>query len=417
MAQLTDDCFAFNGKLLPLAEAEHLIAARYHCALASEPVPLGEALGRVLATPLIAGVAVPPTDNSAVDGYAVHFDDLLPDRPTLLPLSGRETAGHPSGAALPRGTAARVFTGAVMPPGADTVLMQEDCSVAPEGVLLPAGIARGANRRRAGEDVARGDLALPEGHRLTPPDLALLGALGCAEVAVRCRLRAALFSTGDEVAEPGNDLAPGRIFDANRFMLAALLRRLGVDVSDGGILPDNVDRIRDALRDAAARHDVVITSGGVSTGDEDHVRTAIAAIGQLQFWRVAIRPGRPVALGEACGSPLIGLPGNPVAALVTFITVARAVLDRLAGARRVALPRFPAVSAFAYRKKRGRREYPRVTLRADGTVLQAHLFPKLGAGIITSLTHGDALMELDEDNAGIAAGDVVPVLPLSVLYG
>jgi molybdopterin molybdotransferase len=417
MAQLTDDCFAFGGRLIPLAEAERLIAERYGCVVGSEMVRLAEGCGRVLAAPVAAGVAVPPSDNAAVDGFAIRLDDLLADRPTLLKLAGREAAGHPTGAALPRGRAARVFTGAVMPPGADTVLMQEDCTLTPEGVVVPTGIARGANRRCAGEDVALGETVLPQGRRLTPADLALLAALGRAEVEVRRPLRAALFSTGDELTEPGSALAAGRIFDANRFMLGAMLRRLGVEVQDGGILPDNESHISGALRDAAATHDVVITSGGVSTGEEDHVRSAIGAFGQVTFWRVAIRPGRPVALGEAFGIPLIGLPGNPVAALVTFVTIARVAIDRLAGALPVHLPRFPVVSALKYRKKPGRREYPRVTLEADGAVLRGRLFPKFGAGIITSLTHADALLELAEDSSGLMPGDVVPAIPLGLLFG
>ena len=416
MTQLTDDCFAFGGQLLPLATAKRLITERYRCVAASERVPLKNGVGRVLGVPINANVPVPPFDNSAVDGFAVRFDDLLPDGPTLLPLTGREAAGHPSGMALPRGAAARVFTGAVMPAGSDTVIIQEDCRVMPTAVLVPAGISRGVNRRCAGEDISVGEQALPKGRRLTPVDLALLGALGCAEIEVRRPLRAALFSTGDELIDPGINLSAGRIFDANRFMLGALLRQLGIEVEDGGILPDDEQRIRSALCSAAAGHDVVITSGGVSTGEEDHVRNAIGAVGELRLWRVAIRPGRPVALGELSGVPLIGLPGNPVAALVTFVAIARVVLDRLAGAQAQCLPRIPVVSAFDLRKKQGRREYPRVTLETGKGALRAHLFPKAGAGIITSLTHADALLELTEESTAVREGDVVPAIPLAMLY-
>jgi molybdopterin molybdotransferase len=417
MAQLSDDCFAFGGRLIPLAEAEAMIAAHFQCTLPVQTVALAAALGHVLAAPLVAGVAIPPHDNSAVDGYAVRFADLNPNGPTVLPVSMREAAGHASGVALPPRMAARVFTGALMPPGADTVLMQEDCQVTEAGVVVPPGIHRGDNSRHAGEDIALGEMALPAGRRLTPPDLALLAALGQAEIAVRRPLRAALFSTGDEVVEPGTPLVPGQIFDANRFMLAAMLRRMGAEVTDGGILPDNPAKIRDALTQAAGGHDVVMTSGGVSAGDEDHVRDAICAIGTLRFWRVAIRPGRPITIGETCGTPLIGLPGNPVAALVTFVTLARLVVDRLAGVQTLALPHFPVVSGFAYRKKRGRREYPRVTLQQTEEGLCAQLFPKPGAGIITSLTHADALLDLPEEMSNIAPGDTVWAIPLGLLYG
>jgi molybdopterin molybdotransferase len=262
--------------------------------------------------------------------------------------------------------------------------------------------------------VRRGAVALPAGRRLAPPDLGLLAALGLAEVAVRTPLRVALFSTGDEITDPPLPLAVGQVYDANRFMLAALLHRLGVRVSDGGILPDDPAATRTALRQAAMQADLVLTSGGVSTGEEDHVRTAIGAAGSLTFWRVAIKPGRPVALGDVGGTPLLGLPGNPVAALVTLAAIGRPLIDRLAGARYVPPPRFPLHSAFAYRKKRGRREYVRVQLDDRGL---AHRYPKEGAGIITSLTESDALMELPEEITTVAPGDVAPCIPLGLLYG
>ncbi|MBV9734310.1 MAG: molybdopterin molybdotransferase MoeA [Acidisphaera sp.] len=417
MAQLSDDCFAFAGRLLPLAEAQARIAECFSCRAAPERVPLAAALGRVLAGEITAGLCIPPQANSAVDGYALHHDDLAPDRPTVLKLAGRAAAGHPLAEPVPRGTAARVFTGAVMPPGADTVMMQEDCVATETEVTVPPGLRRGANRRLAGEDIAAGERALPHGRRLTAADLALLAALGHQEIAVRRRLRVALFSTGDEVQEPGETLHPGRIYDANRAMLAALLARLDVDVTDGKILADDAAVVRAALAKAAPAHDLVLTSGGVSSGEEDHVRAAIEAVGTLAFWRVGIKPGRPVALGSVGDTPLLGLPGNPVAALVTFVTIARPVLDALAGARPVALPRFPVPSAFAWRKKRDRREFLRVLLDdADGT-LRAKNFPKEGAGIITSLTGSDALAELPEGVTSIAPGDPLACIPLRLLYG
>jgi molybdopterin molybdotransferase len=363
---------------------------------------------------LRAGMDLPPQTNSAVDGYALTHADLRSDGPTLLKLLGRTVAGHAPEGPVPRGHASRIFTGAVMPEGPDTVMMQEDCTLTAEGVLVQPGIRPGANRRLAGEDIASGALALSAGRRLMPPDIGLLAALGLDRVTVRTALRVALFSTGDEITDPPAPLGPGKVYDANRFMLAALLRRLGAEVIDGGILPDDRAATARALADAAARADLMLTSGGVSTGEEDHVRGAIEAAGSLTFWRVAIKPGRPVALGEVGGTPLLGLPGNPVAALVTFMALGRPLFDRLGGADYVPPPRFAVQSGFAYRKKLGRREYVRVLIGADGIALR---YPKEGAGIITSLTGSDAVMELPEAMTALSPGDMAPCIPMGLLHG
>jgi molybdopterin molybdotransferase len=416
MAQLTDDCFAFGGKLIALPEALAVIAVQFTCIATSEHVELVAADGRVLAEDLVAPIDVPRDDNSAVDGYAVYFDDLAPDRETVLAVHGRAAAGHPMQAPLPRGTAARVFTGALMPDGPDTVIMQEDCAIDGADVRIRPGIRRGANRRLAGEDVGRGRLVLRAGRRLTPPDVGLAASLGVVHIPVRRRLRAALFSTGDEVAEPGAPLAHGQIYDSNRFMVAALLRRAGVDVTDGGILPDRPTRIRAALEAAASDHDLIITSGGVSTGEEDHVRDAIQHLGTLAFWRLGIKPGRPVAVGSIGHVPLVGLPGNPVAAMVTYMAVARPIIAALAGETRDPPPRLTATADFAYRKKRDRREFVRVRLAPGPNGLVASRFPREGAGILTSLTESDALAELPEDLTELAPGARVACLPLAALY-
>ena len=413
MAQLSDDCFAFGGALLPLDAARAEIATLYACRASSETIPLALACGRILAAAAIAAIDLPPQRNSAVDGYAVHHADLSPDQPTILPLHGRTAAGD-TPTAVPPGHAGRIFTGAVMPDGPDTVMMQEDCELTDAGVLLQPGIKRGANTRPAGEDVAFGAQALPAGRRLTPADIGLLSALGVASVEVRRPLTVTLFSTGNELRDPPGTLAPGQVFDANRAMLAALLRRLGVIVTDGGILPDRLDATAAALAKAAGTSDLVITSGGVSTGEEDHVRAGIMQSGTLTFWRVGIKPGRPVALAEIAGTPFLGLPGNPVAALITFAALGRPLLDRLAGAVFVPPPRFRVASGFSYRKKTGRLEYVRVQIDADGI---ARRYPKEGAGILTSLTESDALMELPEAMTRLEPGDFAPCTPLGLLYG
>lgn len=417
MAQLTDDCFAFGGPLLSVEEAAALIAARLPVLAATETVPLAEADGRIAAADVLAGLDLPPFDNSAVDGYAVRFDDLTTGAETVLPVRGRLPAGIAPGDAAVSGSALRIFTGAAMPPGADTVFMQEDVRREGDAVVLPTGLKRGANRRLAGEDVARGSIVIPVGRRLTPPDLALAAATGHAALAVRRRLRVAVFSTGDELAEPGAALRPGAIHDSNRVLLVALLRRLGAEVSDLGILRDDPAALRDRLAAAAQGHDLIVTSGGVSTGEEDHVKAAVEALGRLVFWRLAIKPGRPVAMGLIGDTAFVGLPGNPVAVYVTLLFVVRPLIARLGGALLDAPPSEPARAAFGYRKKAGRREYVRVSLRrgADG-VVEAVKFPRDGAGILSSLTGSDGLAELPEAVTRVEEGDPIEVFRHPLLW-
>ena len=416
MAQLSDDCFAFGGRLIPLQDTSRLLTETFAPVAATVSASLAEAAGRVLAADLFAPVNVPPYANSAVDGYAVHFDDLSLSGESVLTLHGRAAAGHPMAAPLPRGCAARIFTGAMLPEGPDTVLMQEDCVSTGSEVRIRPGIKRGANRRLAGEDVMAGGLVLRAGRRLGPPEIGLAAALGLTSLPVRTRLRAALFSTGDEVAEPGAKLMPGQIYDSNRAMVASLLTRAGLTVTDGGILPDSPQRLRPALLAASGRHDLIITSGGVSTGEEDHLRDAIEQLGTLSFWRVGIKPGRPVAVGTIKGTPLVGLPGNPVAALVAYMAIARPLIAVLGGEAYRGLPRFAVTSGFAYRKKRDRREFVRVRLEAGAAGLVAHRFLREGAGILTSLTESDALAELPEAMTALEPGQPVNCLPLSMLY-
>jgi molybdopterin molybdotransferase len=417
MAQLSDDCFAFGGTLLGVDEALALIAERVTPVVGEETVPLAEAAGRVLAQDLVAGMDVPPHANSAVDGYAVAHADLLSDRETVLPVTGRAAAGHPLGRAIERGEAIRIFTGAPMPDGADTVMMQEDCALADGKVTLKPGIKKGANRRHAGEDVAKGAVALTAGRRLEPAALGLAAALGHDRLGVFQPLRVALLSTGDEVREPGTPLPPGAIYDANRIMLASLLRGLGCRVSDLGIRPDREVALADTLAGAAAEHDLIVTSGGVSTGEEDHVRAAIERLGRLDFWRLAIKPGRPVALGQVKGVPLIGLPGNPVAAALTFAILGRPLVLRLAGVVAEEPTRFRVRAEFAYKKRQGRREYVRASLKRDGDVITAHKYPKDGAGILSSVVGTDGFVIIDEAADGLAPGAMVDFLPYAEIIG
>jgi molybdopterin molybdotransferase len=417
VAQLSDDCFAFGGALLRIDAALALIEERVTPVVAAEVVPLGECCGRILATDLVAEIDAPPHANSAVDGYAIAHADLLTDRETVLPVGGRAAAGHPLGRAISRGEAIRIFTGAPMPEGADTVMMQEDCVVEGGRVRMKPGIKKGANRRHAGEDVARGAVALPAGRKLKAADLGLAAALGKDALTVFRPLRVALLSTGDEVCEPGAPLAPGAIYDANRVMLASLLRGLGCEVGDLGIRPDRAAALVDTLAGAAAEHDLIVTSGGVSTGEEDHVKAAIEKLGRIDFWRLAIKPGRPVALGQVRGVPLVGLPGNPVAAALTFAILARPLILRLGGARAVAPLTFPVESGFGYRKKPGRREYLRASLQREEGRLVAIRYPKDGAGILSSIVHSDGFAIVKEDIAELSPGAAIDFLPFSEVFG
>src|SRR6516164_6120996 len=424
MAQLTDDCFAFDGPLLPVAAAEQLIGARVTPVSGEELVPLRAALGRILSTSLIAPVDLPPFDNSAVDGFAVCAEDIDGARERRLAIVDRVAAGQVATHAVKSGEAVRIFTGAPMPPGADTVFMQEDCRIDGTHVVVPPGLSRGANRRLAGEDIRAGAVALPAGRRLSAQDIALVAALGLTTIEVRRRVRVALFSTGNEIAEPGSPLSDATLYDSNRYLLAAAVARFGAEITDLGILRDEPKALARAIAAAAVDHDLVLTSGGVSTGEADYVRSAVESIGRIVFWRVAIKPGRPVAMGVIPGgetgeaAAFVGLPGNPVAVFVTFVRVVRPLLLRLAGALPEPLVAMPARAAFSYKKRKGRREYVRVALRtgADG-MIDAVKYPQDGAGVLTSLTETDGLAELDEDVTNIEPGAMVGFLPYASLLG
>jgi molybdopterin molybdotransferase len=423
MAQLTDDCFAFSGPLLRLDDMERLIGERITPIVETERVPLHGARGRVVANAIKAPMDLPPFDNSAVDGFAVRHADLDPDGDTTLTVSGRLAAGARVQLALKPGQAIRIFTGAAMPNGADTVFMQEDVTIKGEQVVVPKGLKIGANRRLAGEDVASGAVVFPAGTVLDAQHIALAAALGLTEIGVRRRLKVAIFSTGDEVVEPGAIRGGTAIYDSNRFLLTELLERLGATVTDLGILADDPEKLSLKLREAAAGHDLIVTSGGVSTGEADYMRNAVERIGKLVFWRVAIKPGRPVALGvipaeRGHSAALVGLPGNPVAVFVTFVRVVKPLLRRLSGARPDRVVALPVRVAFPYRKKKDRREYVRVALKraADGEI-EAVKHPQDGAGILTSLTETDGLLEFPEDVTTIEPGARVGFLSYAALIG
>ena len=419
MVQLTSDCFAFGGKLTQIDDALKLVLKNLRVRAGSEKIILSRALNKILAEDVVAPQNVPAENNSAVDGYAIFFDDLNESGKTKLPVVGKAAAGRPLNRKQKRGEAVRIFTGAVMPHGVnsenpDTVLMQEDCKLQDGKVIIPAGIKRGSNRRLAGEDITSGACILKEGQRLRPQDIGLAAATGRAFLRVRRPLRVAVFSTGDEVLNPGDRFARGKIYDSNRFTLLNLLTALGCEVEDIGVIPDNPSLIEQAVLSSVEKQDLIITSGGVSTGEEDHVKNLIEKTGELLFWRLAIKPGRPVALGTLKEAFFIGLPGNPVAAMVTFLKIARPIILHLSGAKNIHPRPFLGRTDFEYVKKLERREYVRVKVREDKTgELFFTKYHKEGAGILSSLVFADGLVELPEDVTKIRKSDIVKYFPFS----
>lgn len=414
---LIDDCFAHHPKRLTVAEALDLLKSRIQPMVGRESVPLAAAHGRILAEEVVSPRDVPAFDNVAVDGFAFAHADLAPDRPTRLAvMPGRAAAGHPFVGRLEPSAALRVLTGAPMPEGADTALMQEDLELDGDVLVVPPGVKRGANRRRAGEDVKRGQVALRPGIRLRPQDVGVAATLGRATLEVFQHLRVGLFSTGDELREPGAPLQPGETYDANRAMLLGLIEGLPCRVVDYGILPDQAAAVADALGKAAAECDVLITSGGASRGDEDHVVRTVERLGQLHFWQIAVKPGRPLAFGRLGRAVFVGLPGNPVAAAVCFLRFARPLLIALGGGNWPEPRAFPLPADFAMTKKPERREYLRARLVAgpDGRTWVQRI-EREGSGILSSLAEADGLVEVPEDATRIERGDLVEFVPFSEL--
>ena len=419
MAQLSDDCFAFDGPLMPFDEALEELRKRLQPIIRPENIPTQFGLDRFLASNVISTETVPPADNSAVDGFAIHFDDLYSDQPTTLPVIGRAAAGHPFTKEFTRGSAVQIFTGAIMPSNTDTVMMSEDCQTVENKagdvltVTIAPGIKRGANSRRAGEDISSGQIVLRKGHRLRPQDIGMLAAAGYKTVAVNKPLKVALLSTGDELREPGVSASPGTICDSNRHGLRSFLEASGCVVTDLGIQKDDLGEISGALHKAAANHDLILSSGGMSIGKEDHVKSAVEDLGSLFFWRLAIKPGRPIAFGQVKDCIFVGLPGNPAAAIVTFLTLVRPLLYHLKGGQLNAF-RFNVSADFHHKKKPGRREWLRASLhQSENGGFNARKFSREGAGILSSLVEADGLVEIAEDVLAIAPGDQLQFLPFS----
>ena len=434
----------YDPNALPVAQAQEFIARLVPTVQAIEMLALRSALGRVLARDIVSSSNVPAHDNSAMDGFALRGADLSPTQETVLTAVGTGLAGQQFVGAVQAGQCVRITTGAVMPAGLDTVVPQEFVRIDGQRVAVPAGVVRtGDNRRLAGEDLAAGEAALQAGRILSPADLGLLASLGQAEVPVRRRLRVAFFSTGDELRSIGEPLDAGCVYDSNRYTLWGMLQRLGVELIDMGVVRDEPVALEAAFRAAARAADAVITSGGVSVGEADHTKQVMKKVGDVLFWRIAMRPGRPMAIGRVSADSLdgrvsadsqdggvsaapgagaghqailFGLPGNPVAVMVTFYAFVRDALLAMSGATPRPLPMLRAASRVALRKKPGRTEYQRgIVTRTPGGPWQVEITGAQGSGILRSMSQANGLVVLHHEQGDVQAGELVDVLPFDGL--
>lgn len=400
--------------MISVGDAQTRILAQITAVAPPEVIPVGRCLGRVVAEDIRSSMDVPPTDNSAVDGYAVGSGDIPATGTRALEVVADLAAGSIFPDVLGPGQALRIMTGAVMPAGADTVYPQEIVTREVQRVVVPP-IARGANVRGRGEDVRAGAVVLQAGTVLRPQELGVAASLGLTQLMVRQEPRVAILSTGDEVVDPGGERKPGQIYDSNRFALRGLAEAAGAQVTDHGIVPDIFEELRARLLAAAGSADVVLTSGGVSVGDYDLVKDVLQDAGSIDFWQVAMQPGRPIAVGRIGSAHFFGLPGNPVACMLTFHLFVRPALWKLAGRRELFGPRFHAVALESMRKKMGRREFKRGILTYTGERWEVRTTGPQGSGILTSMTWANCLILLEEERGDVSAGESVLVEPFTAL--
>ena len=406
---MTHDCCApSKGELMPVEEARERILSLVSPVAGTERVSLQAALDRVLARDLVSPLDVPAFDNSAMDGYALHHADL--EAGTPLEVVGRALAGAPWEGRLAAGQAVRIMTGAVMPEGADTVVMQEQVTASDDRIRIEGEHRPGENVRRAGEDIRRGETVLAAGRRLNVADIGMLASIGIDEVPVRRRVRVAFFSTGDELVPPGRPLAPGRIHDSNRHVLRAALQRMGLEPLDLGIVPDTREATEQTLTEAVEMADAIVTSGGVSVGEADYVKETVERMGELHLWRIRMKPGKPLAVGRIDGTLFFGLPGNPVSTLVTFLQFVRPALEALGGTQPRPLPRLRVPLAEDIRRSPGRQEYMRGRLEpAAGGGLSVRRTGAQGSHVMTSFRDADCFIVLPPEAGRIPAGTEVDV--------
>ena len=409
-ASCADD---YDPNSMPVAKARELISTFLTPVTAVERMPVRTALGRVLATDIVSPVAVPAHDNSAMDGYAVRFADLKPDAETVLERVGESFAGKPWRGTIGAGQCVRIFTGGVLPEGTDTVVMQERAREDERGVRVLAGAVTklGTNRRFAGEDLKPGQTVFRAGQRVRPAELGMIASLGLGEVSVYRKLRVAFFSTGDELRSVGTPLGPGEIYDSNRYTLHGMLTRLGCETIDMGVVADAPEKLERAFATAADAADVVITSGGVSVGEADYVKQLLEKLGEVLFWKIAMKPGRPLAYGKIGGAHFFGLPGNPVAVMVTFYEFVRDALLVLQGQRAIEpLPTFKVPLSAPIRKLPGRTEFQRGILTADGrNGWTVRTTGDQGSGILSSMSQANCFIVLSSETGNVAAGELVDV--------
>lgn len=411
----SDNNCDFEQKLLPVDEALDLLEAKARPVTAKQTIPLTEALGRVLANDVISTINVPPADNSAMDGFAVNSQDLITGQ-NSFEVSQRIPAGH-KGHTLKRGTAARIFTGAPIPDGADVVVMQEACTLLDEKIMIEDKYDSGTNIRKRGEDIEKGNVILTAGKRLKAQDLGLAASVGCQSIEVYRRLKVAIFSTGDELREPGETLAEGQIYNSNRYTLRGLLSSLGCEVMDLGIVKDTLESTKKTMLEAAENADLVMTSGGVSVGEEDHIRTALEKLGQLQMWRLNIKPGKPLAFGQIKHkkgkTPFLGLPGNPVSVFATFHIIARVFILRSQGILDTRINKYKVASGFTTKHKGSRLEYLRAKLETDvDGEQQVVIYPNQSSGVLTSASWADGFVIIPAQKL-IKIGDMLEFIPFT----
>ena len=405
----------YDPDSLTVARASELIVSLIAPLAGRERAFIRASLNRVLAEDVIAPLDVPAHENSAMDGYALRHADLIPGAETRLRVAGTAYAGRPYAGQVEPGAALRIMTGAIVPPGLDTIVIQEVVRTESDNIVVPAGQKQGQHLRHAGEDLRAGQAALSAGKLMRPAEIGLLASLGVVEVSLRRRPRVAMFSTGDELCSLGRDLAPGEVYDSNRYTLSGMLERLGCEVLDMGVVRDEPRALEAALLEAAACADAIVTSGGVSAGEADFVRVLMAKLGEVAFWKIAMKPGRPMAFGKIGGAWLFGLPGNPVAVMVSFYQFVRPALLALMGADPSPLPLFRVPCSAALKKAPGRAEFLRGRLFEEGGLWRVRPTGAQGSGILRSMTEANCFIALEHDRGNVAVGDMVSVQPMEGL--
>lgn len=412
--KLANDCFLHDKDRLRHAQALDILRSNMRTIADIETISLADAHGRILAEDIIAPRNIPAFNNSAVDGYAYAYDDFEPTG-GFFPLVIRIAAGDTSELELPGFASARIFTGAKMPAGADTIAMQEDCEPHEQDgsqfIAIPAGLKKGANCRLAGEDVATGETVAKSGIKLRPQDLAAIASTGTSNVQVYKPIKIALLSSGNEILRPDQAFEPGKVYDANHFMLAGLLENLNVEIMDLGVCPDDAKKVQTLLKDAASKFDIIISSGGASKGEEDYFVDSLGELGKCHLWQLAVKPGRPMSFGQIDNTLVFTLPGNPVAAFVCFSLYVRPSIQSLSGGEFSQPQRYKIPAGFAITSKPDRREFLRGFIDNNGTKPIAMKFDRDGSGLITALRESSGLIEIPEETTSVSKGDLIDFIP------